>query len=657
MKAMNVCKIAFLIATAMGVAACGSDGKDGEDGAPGEPGPSPLPPVTETSEVTHINMISHEIGEGQIRYEFEVLNEEGVLVNGLAKAEAKFAEKTDRGVVLNRDGAVGGYTDTSKEGTTLTALGEGHYELIAAMPAVNTASEGIVWLRVGGGDTTEIARSQPLIVEKADMLHTATAETCNSCHVDYAQSHLKHPSYAAINTDGEADLVAGCLVCHNNVSRAEENGGYATNTLQKIGHVNHQKFEKDFQPANCYTCHAEPVMNTSIAGNGCTDCHSTGNAAVQNVFAASEDFDIRALHASSAGITERKEIRQNYTSTTSAPYWDAAVEFKDGDDNITQVGGICTDLSVFDISGETEQQVNIAELYADHTLTYAGAYIHGYDSDNKTIVGRAIARGADIYVERESGTRSICFPSLVPGFEASNLVASTRVTFGLGELDSDAAGYTGGTLKTSFSDVVSTDYYTIADPVATPPTFDKVSEYDRRHITDANSCTTCHTSEMNFHKNGSYQEGGFDCVACHNNGQDRRAGNSAPGFGPMVHSMHWGVGSGIGTDDSNSATRLNADNCVSCHSEGIDLTKTPNQYILSKAYNGGTSGVMTSPITANCFACHNSDSALSHMTQNGGELNTPTTAEWYTQPTAESCSTCHAEGKSFGIDKFHNFER
>lgn len=110
-------------------------------------------------------MISHIFGEGQVRYEFEVTNENDRLVNGLVKAEAKVAELTDNGVVLNRDGLVGGYTDSAAEGSSLTALGEGHYEFIAAMPAITAASEGIVWLRVGGDSTTEIARSQPMVVD------------------------------------------------------------------------------------------------------------------------------------------------------------------------------------------------------------------------------------------------------------------------------------------------------------------------------------------------------------------------------------------------------------------------------------------------------------------------------------------------------------
>ncbi len=626
MKNLTKCRLAFVVAAAMGIAGCGSDGKDGEDGAPGEPGPGPTPPVTEMSEVTHITMISHAIEEGQIRYEFEVTNEEDELVEGLVKAEAKFAEKTERGVVLNRDGAIGGYTDTTKEGTVLTGLGEGRYELVAAMPAVTAASEGIVWLRVGGDDSTQIARSQPLVVDKPEMIHTTTSETCNSCHVDYGDSSLKHPSYAAINIDGEADLVAGCMVCHNNVSRAEEDGGYATNTLQKIGHINHQKFEKDFTPTNCYTCHAEPVINTSIAGNGCSDCHTTDSASAQFIMANS-DFDAREFHVKSEkiGIDERQVIRAEHSTTLSAVY-------------MNDTGAYCTDLSLF----KGEEQLSIETLYADGTLTYASTYLHGYH--NESIVGRESRSYEESY--NSDGSKTFCHPTL--DLQTPQIMASSRVTFNHGE---DA----------SYDGVSFTSY----SPVAELADLNVVSDYDRRHAVTTDSCTTCHNNETNYHKNGSYVEGGLDCVACHNNGQDRSAKNSAPGFGPMVHSMHWGIGNELsgakqdedGNNVPNSADSLNADNCVSCHAEGISLAEIPNQYMLSKAFNGGTSGVMTSPVTANCYACHDSASALSHMEQNGGELNVPAGDDWYTHGTAESCATCHDTGKSFGIDKFHNFER
>ncbi|QQX81250.1 hypothetical protein JK628_05095 [Shewanella sp. KX20019] len=666
--------LAAALIAAIGLAGC-SDGDDGQDGAPGAPGTPGTPgepggsPVVETSEVTNVEFISHMVEEGKVTIEFEITNEDGNLVNGLSDASVYLAMNTERGIQRSRDGEVGGKVtvggDEPTEGATLTMLDDGHYELVAPIASVQADSEVLTRLQVGDGET--IADSPYIIVNKPENIHTSTTETCYSCHVDYATSDIKHAKFVALNTAGEVDFVGSCMVCHNNVARGQdetgeydETGGYAKNTMQKLGHINHQKFEKDFTPTNCYSCHAEPVINTSIAGNGCSDCH-TSDASAAAIVQATGDFDAREFHAKSSliGLVEREETRASHTTTTSAPYWDADASWED-----TTTGAVCTDLKLYEVLDGVETQLNIGEMYAVHTLTYAGAYIHGYDSEKNTVVGRAISRGSEQYIERADGTRSICFPGLVAGFESSNLNASTRVTFGLGEEDSTLAGYTGVSI-TGYSEVVSTDYYDI-DLSTTVPNFSSEGTYDRRHAVTADSCTTCHNNGTNYHKNGGYSDGGKACVACHNNGQDRNAKSSAPGFGPMVHSMHWGIGnalSGAKVDEEtgenlvNSAASLNADNCVSCHADGVSLADVPNQYMLSRAYNEGTTGVMTSPITANCFACHNSDQALNHMEQNGGELNIPNNVDWFTEGTSESCATCHDTGKSFGIDMFHNFDR
>ncbi|MCG9728465.1 hypothetical protein L1D44_01140 [Shewanella sp. Isolate13] len=640
MRNFNRCKAALIVAAAFGLAAC-TDGKDGSDG---EDGTSPLPPVVEATEITNVEMLSHTLEEGAVRFEFEVTNEEGLLVSGLEKVSAEVAELTDKGIARSRpdfEGTIaGGSANEATEGASLTMTESGRYEFLAPMPAVNAGTEGIIRIAVGGGEN--IAKSNYIIVDKSEGLHTTSTATCHGCHVDYAASKLKHPSYTAINTDGETDLVAGCMVCHGNVVR--DNGGYARNSMQKIGHINHQKFEKDFEPANCYTCHAEPITKVNSM-NTCTDCHEAagvGSAAVAMTYSSfDESDDVRLFHKK---VGERADIREQHYTTTSAPYTDSSLVW----DEHETTGGWCTDIALFNTEGETAVQLNIAELYAAGTLTYAGAYIHAYDNDS--IVGRPSPRDSggvvnSQYVEKDDGSRAVCYVRLDgidAGFANAGFTASSRVTF---KQQDDDGGYDGVSL-TSYSDVVDSNE-------------ELLQEYNRRHSVTLDSCTTCHNNETNYHKNGSYSDGGLGCVACHNNGQDRSSKNSAPGFGPMVHSMHWGVGSSAVTGEPNSATKLNAENCVACHADGIDLNAVPNQYMLSKAFNGGQSGVATSPITANCFACHNNDQALNHMISNGGELNleVDTKGEWFTQPTSESCATCHAEGRSYGIEKYHVFDR
>ncbi|GIU16417.1 MULTISPECIES: hypothetical protein [unclassified Shewanella] len=609
MRKFNRCKAALIVAAAFGLAAC-SDGKDGSDG---EDGTSPLPPIVEATEITNVEVLSHTLEEGAVRFEFEVTNEEGLLVSGLEKVSAEVAALTDKGIARSRpdfEGTiVGGSASDETEGASLTMTEDGRYEFLAPMPAVNSGTEGIIRIAVGGSE--KIAKSAYIVVDKSEGLHTTSTATCHGCHVDYAASNLKHPSYTAINTDGETDLVAGCMVCHGNVVR--DDGGYARNSMQKIGHINHQKFEKDFDAANCYTCHAEPITKVNSMST-CTDCHDAagvGTTAISMTYSGfSESDDVRLFHKK---VGEKATVRDEHSSTVSAPYMSADA-------------GYCTDIALF----KGEDQLNLESLLADGTLSYLGAYLHGYD--NGSIVGRAARTSTTTF--DANGTAAVCFASLDATFP--ELMASSRITFNFGE----DASYEGVTLH-GYSDMMSGTLY------------------ERRHSVTVDSCSTCHNNETNYHKNGSYADGGLGCVACHNNGQDRNSKGSAPGFGPMVHSMHWGVGSSAVTGEPNSATKLNAENCVACHAEGIDLNAVPNQYMLSKAFNGGQSGVASSPVTANCFACHDSDQALNHMKSNGGEINTPVdhTGDWFSQGTSESCATCHAEGRSYGIENYHVFDR
>ncbi|MCC4834030.1 hypothetical protein LMH66_15405, partial [Shewanella sp. 10N.7] len=461
MKNLTKCRLAFVVAAAMGIAGCGSDGKDGEDGAPGEPGPGPTPPVVEASEVTNVEFISHLVEEGQVTLEFVITDEDDALINGLENAAVYLAAKTDHGIQRSRDGSVGGSASASDEGATLTMLDDGHYEFVAPMAAVQADTEGLIRLQVGGGDN--IASSPYIIVNKPEMTHTTTTETCYSCHVDYATSDIRHSGYVALNTDGEVDFVGGCMVCHNNVARdvdsegnSLDTGGYAKATMQKLGHINHQKFEKDFTPTNCYTCHAEPVMNTSIAGNGCSDCHTTGSASAQFIMANS-DFDAREFHAKSEkiGIDERQVIRAEHSTTLSAVY-------------MNDTGAYCTDLSLF----KGEEQLSIETLYADGTLSYASTYIHGYH--NESIVGRESRSYEESY--NADGSKTFCHPTL--DLQTAQIMASSRLTFKGGNWNDDDGKY--GVSFTSYSPVTE-----LAD-------LSQETEYDRRHAVTTDSCTTCH---------------------------------------------------------------------------------------------------------------------------------------------------------------------
>ena len=666
MKLFKSKKLAYLVAVVLtgALVGCsgddGKDGKDGVDGQPGTPGDSWTPPVATTALETNVKVINFALGEGTISYEFEITNEKGELVNGLKKAEGKVAALTDKGFINNRTESpinevednvhIGGYGGVNMEssrtpdteGATLTQVSDGHYEFVLPLKGVNAATEGIIWLRVGGHSESGIAGSGEYVVNKPEGAFSTTTEACFSCHVDYSTSPNRHSSYVAQGMDGEVTFVEGCMVCHGSVSRTVVNeqgfsiGGYASNTLSKIGHINHQAFETGFSAMNCSSCHAKPTVNVNIAGPGCTDCHDTGG--IPGDIAPGNGSDLRKLHEAKAKLDKKQVIKESY-KVKGTPL------------ALNDAGLWCTTMSLYQVEGETETLVDLHALYEEQNVAYnpekpiiyAGSYPHAVYNDS--IVAR-LTRSYDYSYEAD-GSKTMCFTGVdLSGVPDAGLMASLRVSFTTEDYQGDE------------TDVVTIHGYTdVVNPVS-----GEVSSYDRRHNVGSDSCTTCHNSEANFHKNGNFAEGGLGCVACHNNGQDRRAGYSSPGFGPMVHSMHWGVGSKSldenGKEVSNSASVIAPQTgCVACHDSGVvDLNAVPNQFIKARAY--GVNDKMASPITANCYACHNDDSALNHMMQNGGTTTEDVPAtEWYKLSTTESCATCHAEGSSFGIEKYHNFTR
>ncbi|MFQ6371403.1 multiheme c-type cytochrome [Shewanella sp. YIC-542] len=637
MMNMQYRKLALLLG-ALVLGACGSDGKDGADGAPGAPGTPGEPgkpgqdlthtPVT-SSLTTHLEVIDYRFDEGSISYEFEITDENGNLINGLESAEAKVAAATDKGFINNRDGMNGGAATMSTEGAVLEVLGDGHYRFIAPMPAVNAGTDGIVWLRVGGSRNTAIARSSALVVNKPEGSFSTTTESCYSCHVDYSLSPRRHSSYVAEGMDGNIDFVAGCLVCHGSVSRTMEGGSYASNTLSKIGHINHQAFTTNFSVMNCSSCHVDVTANINIVGPGCIDCHDAGATAAGDILPAN-GLDLRKMHEAAAGISYNTSIVNRYKISGTPLAQNAA-------------GQWCTTMSLYGVDENGETLLNLQAMTdedqtahnADKPVRSTSAYIHAYYNSS---FGARISNRYDASYDAD-GNKTMCFNNVdLTAYPGVSLVASLRLTF------------TGKNYATDTSDLASIQGYTdVVDPNSL-----SVAGFDRRHVVSDSACATCHNSGTDFHRAGSFSEGGIGCIGCHNNGQDRRAGSSAPGFGPMVHSMHWGVGSVDGEGNANAASAINPQSsCVACHADGVSLNDIPNQFIKARAY--GTSNKMASPITANCYACHTGAAALSHMQQNGGEIDRDVTDTWYMDSTTEACAVCHETGKAYGIDKYHKF--
>lgn len=175
----------------------------------------------------------------------------------------------------------------------------------------------------------------------------------------------------------------------------------------------------------------------------------------------------------------------------------------------------------------------------------------------------------------------------------------------------------------------------------------------------ATNCKNCHGDTIWHLDEGPIHAEPFDtdyCLACHDYNRSgtgdlfsRVGGNSTSGWagfgakpiGPRVHGVHRGaylnhpewVYAGNPNVFNEVIFPQDIRNCTKCHS----------------AETTGT--WKTEPSRLACTSCHDSDSAIGHVT-----LMTvnPNPSDPYDPRRIETCQTCHGAGKEFSPDKVHN---
>ncbi|MEZ9197250.1 OmcA/MtrC family decaheme c-type cytochrome [Shewanella sp. 10N.286.54.B9] len=172
------------------------------------------------------------------------------------------------------------------------------------------------------------------------------------------------------------------------------------------------------------------------------------------------------------------------------------------------------------------------------------------------------------------------------------------------------------------------------------------------------SCGTCHMPD-NKEQPLALTDG--SCVSCHK-GQALHAvadGSFKGGRVGLVNSLDYKVM--IHTLHANKRTKVNSNrnenitftkhygDCASCHEKG-QLTLANTGSLPATLNEGEDEAVLEySPTAAACGSCHTKESFGAHVESNGGVFGAPLG----TYDGTESCATCHAEGKTFGVDKVH----
>lgn len=163
------------------------------------------------------------------------------------------------------------------------------------------------------------------------------------------------------------------------------------------------------------------------------------------------------------------------------------------------------------------------------------------------------------------------------------------------------------------------------------------------------SCIACHSPEETVLSNGSFTDG--SCASCHtaeltqrHNGRDL---NNGFDYKVLIHTLHANKRDLRKGSENITFTKHYGD-CASCHDKGqLAMTDTAMLPAVMAKLEG--EDVEYSPIAAACGSCHTKESFGAHVESNGGVFGAPRG----TYDGTESCATCHAEGKSFGVDKVH----
>lgn len=164
----------------------------------------------------------------------------------------------------------------------------------------------------------------------------------------------------------------------------------------------------------------------------------------------------------------------------------------------------------------------------------------------------------------------------------------------------------------------------------------------RRKVADTAKCNACH-SNLAFH--GGSRNTVEQCAICHNptavaDPQPQRSID----LGVMVHKIHRGaaLSRGYSIEDADySKVGYPGDlrNCVSCHVDGTQqIPETDTRMAVVSPFDYISPAGRT---TANCLACHDSQSAAAHASTN-------------TDPKlGEACYACHGPTGAASVNKVH----
>ena len=449
----------------------------------------------------------------------------------------------------------------------------------------------------------------------SDIVFPQAMENCQTCHQGAPDSGnwKTHMSRAA------------CGSCHDRTSFAS---GAAP-----AGFVKHTAGQQD--DTQCIGCHEETREPIGVA-----------EVDVTRVHVPREKWPLR--DGTGAVVSQAPVVTGSIQSVTATSAQPPVVTFR------VQVNGQPHDLLA---SGNALSTLRFT--FAAPTTDYAG-----YAQYTAQSVTGGVPNNTTIAATGTAGEFTWTAPQTIENIASGNGAANGWQPFPL--TGTMAVGMEGrltrpatqpdGTQVTAVNYPMHNDvfYVALTDANAVP----------RRVATVVENCNTCH-GDLRAH-GGSRNDPEY-CVMCHSAGRDSITRMTAPTGGDlarttslrmshMVHRFHMGEEGARPYFDAEEL-RFPGDprNCTHCH--------VPGQYGLPLA--SGLLTTRTSDIdstrarvknyfmgatAAACTGCHDAESVEVHAaTMSVVQAAAPNT----TPAISESCATCHADGKEFGLDIVH----